>query len=455
MKLTAVVISLLIAIYFLGLVLPQKWMFDTRDLYELWKDQSVFNQLLDFIGFTEIYLSPVTILFLVIFFINLLVVTLNRVPVMIRRAYLKGDMPSFSASLLKSGKDVKVISNDKNIDRVAGELREYFKKKRWFFKGAKADNTYIAVKNRYSPIGFLFFHFSFILCLIGGIMITYTRFSGNLPLTEGQKFDGDMTQFRVLSSEPKILKRLPSLSLHLEKVQPSYDKGVPTELVASLNLKYGDDIKKEVIRINEPIKRGAMSIIAESIGVSPLFVIRGPSGRQIDAAYVSLNVLGGAEDSFQFETDSRFGFAVRFYPDFVRDRGAPSTKSIEMKNPAMLLTVTKDSKVVHQGIIKLGEYADLGVYSIGFQDVRYWVEFLIVREYGKIPLIGGFIIAAIGLIMRLVFYQKRLRLAIEHERDNTLIYIDGKSEFFQHAFKDELDALIKGLEESLSTVKLK
>ena len=57
--------------------------------------------------------------------------------------------------------------------------------------------------------------------------------------------------------------------------------------------------------------------------------------------------------------------------------------------------------------------------------------------------------------MRLVFFQKRLRLAIEHERDNTLIYIDGKSEFFQHAFKDELDALTRGLEESLSTVKLK
>ena len=69
-KLTATVIALIVLIYFLGLVLPQKWMFDTRDLYELWKEKSVLNQLLDFIGFTEIYLSPVTILLLVIFFIN-------------------------------------------------------------------------------------------------------------------------------------------------------------------------------------------------------------------------------------------------------------------------------------------------------------------------------------------------------------------------------------------------
>jgi hypothetical protein len=430
-------------------------MFDTRDLYELWKEKSVLNQLLDFIGFTEIYLSPVTILLLVIFFINLLVVTLNRVPVMLRRAYLAGDMPSFSASLLKSGKDVKVINSKKDVNELSGKLRGVFKKKRWFFREAKTEETYIAVKNRYSPIGFLFFHLSFFLCLIGGIMITYTRFSGNLPLTEGQKFEGDMAQFRVLSSEPKILKSLPALSLSLEKVQPFYDNGVPTELVASLSLTYGDETKKEVIRINEPVKRGAMSVIAEGIGVSPLFVIRGPSGKQLDAAYVSLNVLGGEADTFQFETDKRFTFIVRFYPDFITDKGAAATKSIEMKNPAMFIVAGKDSKIIYQGIIKLGEYADLGVYSVGFKDVRYWVEFLIIREYGKIPLIGGFIMAAIGLIMRLVFFQKRLRLAIEREKDNTLIYIDGKSEFFQHAFKDELDAFIRGLEESLSTVKLK
>jgi len=425
-------------------------MFDTRDLYELWKEQSVINRLLDFIGFTEIYLSPVTILLLVIFFINLFVVILNRMPVIFRRAYLAGEMPAFSAALIKSGKDVKVITAKKNVNDLADDLRSFFKKKKWFFREAKADNTYIAVKNRYSPIGFLFFHLSFFLCLIGGIMITYTRFSGNLPLTEGQKFEGDMAQFRSLSSEPKILKRLPALSLYLEKVQPVYDNGVPTELLASLSLTFNDQTKKEVIRINEPVKRGSMSIIAERIGVSPLFVIRGPSGRQIDAAYVSLNVLGGEEDSFQFETDKRFTFVVRFYPDFIRDKGAASTKSIEMKNPAMLLTAGKDSKIIYQGIIKLGEYADLGVYSIGFQDVRYWVEFLIIREYGRIPLIGGFIMAAIGLIMRLVFFQKRFRLAIEHERDNTLLYIDGKSEFFQHSFKEEVDIIARGLEDFMN-----
>ena len=445
-KLTAAVIALLILIYFLGLILPQKWMFDTRDLYELWKEKSIFNQFIDFIGFTEIYLSPVTIVLLALFFINLLTVTLYRIPVILKRAYLQGDMPNFSGPVLKGGKEVKILATDRAPSILAGELREFFKKKRWWFHEGKREHTYVAVKHRYSPIGFLFFHLSFFLCLIGGIVLTYTRFSGNLPLTEGQRFEGAMSQFRVISSDPNIMKQLPALSLHLEKVQPVYENEVPTELTAILTIQYEGELSKEIIRINEPVNRGAMSIIAESIGVSPLFIVRGPSGSQIDAAYVSLNVLGGEEDTFQFETDKRFTFAVRFYPDFVRDRGAAATKSIEMKNPAILLTAGKDGKVIYQGVIKLGEYADLGVYSIGFEDVRYWVEFLIIREYGKIPLIAGFILAAIGLIMRLVFFQKRLRIAIEEGKEGTVLYMDGKSEFFQYSFQEELNALADGVE---------
>jgi hypothetical protein len=424
-------------------------MFDTRDLYELWKSQSVINQVLDFIGFTEIYLSPLTIVLLGFFFINLLVVTLNRVPVMLKRAYLTGGLPSFGASELKRGKSVAVIALETERTGIEEQVKDFFKKKRWFFTEAREPDTYIAIRNRLSPIGFLLFHFSFILCLIGALMISYTRFSGKLPLTEGQSFQGDIQQFRVINRDPKILKRFPRLELNVEKVQPVYDREVPTELVVSLQVQYKDDVQKKVLRINEPLHSGAMSVIVESIGVSPLFVIRGPSGRQLDAAYVSLNVLGGQEDSFQFETDKRYGFAVRFYPDFIRDKGAPATKSIEMKNPAMLLTASKEGKVVYQGIIKLGEYADLGVFSIGFQDVRYWVEFQIVREYGKIPLIAGFIFAGIGLIMRLVFYQKRLRIAVEYDKDKPVLYLDGRSEYFKFSFEDELGKLVRDLDEFL------
>jgi cytochrome c biogenesis protein ResB len=427
-------------------------MFETQDLYSLWKEDSLLNSLLDTIGFTDIYMSPLTIALLVLFFVNLLVVTVNRFPVMLKRAYFMGEMPSFTAEQVKTAKAGHVIVQEGN-SKVGEQLKIFFKKKRWYFSGTTTKDTFLAIKNRTSPIGFLLFHLSFFLCLAGALMIAYTRFSGNLPLTEGQSFEGDIEQFRVINREPRIWKRLGALKLYVEKVQPFYEREVPTELVVSLQATYRDRTTRRVLLVNEPLHAGPMSILVQNIGISPLFIIRGPTGKQIDAAYVSLNVLGGAEDTFTFETDRRFNFIVKFFPDYVKENGHESTRSVEMKNPAMRLVVGKDNKVIYQGTIREGETAQIGNFTISFEDIRYWVEFLIVREYGKIPLIAGFIIASIGLIMRLVFYQKRLRLAVEHGKEGASIFIDGKSEYFMHSFKDELESLVSDLDEFLRLPK--
>ena len=117
-----------------------------------------------------------------------------------------------------------------------------------------------------------------------------------------------------------------------------------------------------------------------------------------------------------------------------------------MNNPAIHLVIGRESGVMYEGTIKKGERAAFGAFTVSFEDIRDWVEFLIVREYGKYPLVTGFVMAAIGLIMRLVFYQKRLRMAIEYENDKQLLYIDGKSEYFRYSFEDEMNTLVNELE---------
>lgn len=454
-RLSAITIASLIVIYSLGLILPQKWMFESREQYLQWKEINLLNRFLDFIGFTDIYLSPLTIVLLGIFFINLLVVTLSRIPVVLKRMYLFGEHPAFTADTLKKVQNVKSIPLDVHSTGMNEAVKTFFKKRKWHLINGKKGDTFAAIKNRFSPIGFLLFHLSFLLCLIGGLLITYTRFSGNMVLTEGQAFEGNIQQFHRINREPKILKKLPALALYLEKVQPFYENDVPTELAVTLQVKYQNDLQREVLKVNEPIKRGQLSIIAEDIGVSPLFVIRGPSGKELDGAYVSLNVLKGQEDYFQFEGDKRFKFYVRFFPDYVVENGIEKTQSIELKNPAIHLTIEKKGKKIYKGTIKQGEYAKLGPYTtISFDDIRYWVEFLVVREYGKIPLVVGFLFASIGLITRLVFYQKRLRLAIEYENNKILLYIDGRSEYFPHSFKEEMNRLVKELDDFLKKSKV-
>ena len=447
-RVVAAEIGTLILLYFLGLVLPQKWMFENRGDYEAWLIEGAANRLLDYVGFTEIYLSPITIVVLVLFFLSLMVVTADRLPVMFRRAYLTGKPPSFNAEQVRRGAGSMALRAPGEPAEVGRRAREFFKLNRWYVRDA-GEGSLLAVRNRFSPLGFLLFHGSFFLCLFGALMLMYTRFSGNLVITEGQAFQGDIAQFRSISAQPKALKAMEPLGLYVRKVMPTYDQGQPTSLNVELDVTYGNVKSLEVAGVNEPIRRGAYSVLVNDIGVSPLFVVKGPSGKEMDGAYVSLKVLMGGEDSFQFDSDKRYTFYVNFFPDYDVVDGKEVTRSLLLKNPAVRLKVVKAGEFVYEGTLLVGQSAPLEQFSLTFQDVKYWAEFIVVREYGRAPLFAGFAMAAIGLLMRLVFYQKRLRLAFAPDGQETLIYIGARSEQFQYSFREEADAIVKDLGEHL------
>lgn len=445
-KVSAVIIALLIVLYFLGLIIPQKWMFTTRQHYVQWQEENIVNRVLDRIGFTEIYVSPVTLFLLALFFLNLCLVISGRVPLVLKRIYVRGEPPSFTLSGVKRAENASIVVLNRETDNVPKSVIRFFKVRRWHvFEGQKS-NTFVAVKNRFSPVGFLLFHLSFILCLVGGLLIMYTRFSGYLVLAEGQRFDGNTQTYHKVVREPIVFRRFPPLELYLHTVKPTYENDVPTRLIVHLQVRDRNGMKTELLKVNEPIRRGAMSILVEDVGISPRFVVWGPSSQMIDSAFVNLNVLKGREDSFQFDSDKRFAFYIRFFPDYVVKDGKEMTKSIELKNPAMHLVILKKGKKIFEGTITPGEHASMEPFTISYEDIRYWARLMVVREYGRLPLIMGFLFASIGLVMRLVFYQKTVRFEAVPERENTLIYIDGKSEYFKLSFEDEMKHIIKKLD---------
>lgn len=448
LKLTALTIASLITIYFLGLVTPQKWMFDSRGQYDQWLAKGILYRALDAIGFTDIYMSPLTLALLGLFFVNLLVVMVHRTPKVLRRAYI-GQRPVINAEAIKSG--AEELTSPHGIEQslaIAGrELR-----KEGFRVMAEGADALAAIKNRLSPIGFLLFHYSFLLCLIGGALIFYTRFSGKLPLTEGQAFKGDIKQFRVVEREPRGMKKLPQLGLELDKVRPRYDKGVPSALDAEVLVYYDGVEKREAMDVNEPIRRGPYSILVDDLGVSPLVEMSGPDGQVVDSAYVALNVFGGEKDSFKLN-DERYNFTVLFYPDYAIEDGLEISRSPELNNPVFHFLIQREGAAVYDGTVRVGQEVSFDTFTVRVMDIRYWVEFIVVREYGVIPLIAGFIMVAMGLVMRLVFYQKRLNVLVESRGAGSIIYISGRSEFFPFSYKEEMGRLGSRLNKMLLEVE--
>lgn len=453
---TAAIIAVLLALYFIGLIVPQKALFKGGADYEAWRTQHpVLSRSVELLQLNEIYVSPVTIFFLGLFFANLVTVLIHRVPLIFRRAYLvRGDREGPDAELLKKRPRAWTISVAQGGADILPEVRRFFKKRFWTFIDTKAERTLIAVRNRYSPFGFLLFHVSFLLCLVGGLFVMYTRFSGELVLTQGQDFNADIRQFSRITKDAKIFKALPPVGLRVESVKPLYekdagaDKDVSTDLDIRLKVKYWDDIRDEMVKINQPVTRGPVSVLAIDIGVSPLFVVKTAGGATLDGGYVSLNILKGQEDSFQFE-GMPYTFGVRFYPDhFVKD-GQDASRSENLNNPVVRIRIKSGEKTVRDGLLRPGHPMTFDSLTLSFEDVRYWVKFRLIREYGNVPLFIGYLFGALGLIMRLVFYQKTLHIAVEQQGAGARIWIDGWSEYYQHSFGEDMTNMMEFLRAAL------
>ncbi len=453
-KTTILLILVNLVLFVLGLLIPQKRFYPSPQEYEQWKLQNpVISAAIESLQLNEIYISPVTIVFLGLFFINLLAVVAHRIPSIMRRSYLLDRRKSLAGiEHLKEEESARKIAVDcgcrQEAAEATGRAALFFRKRFWTIFRA-GDSGFMAVRNRLSPIGFLLFHLSFLLCLIGGLLLVYTRFSGNLTLTEGEEFYADMTKFSIVRNDPVLFKALPNFGITVVKVTPRYDGSVGTDLNVLMRLKYETEVLDVRAKVNEPVNKGPISILPGNIGISPLFVLKKQeSGEEVGGGYFSLKVLKGEEDSFEFP-GMPYKVYVNFFPDFAEEKGMGTTRSLEMKNPVFQLRVEQKGKTLYEGRLKPGEPAAFDGLEISCMEIRYWVDFLVVREYGKSLLFAGFLIGAVGLVMRLIFYQKTVRVYMEYHEAVCVFFVAGRSEYYPEMFQEELDSLCHELARQL------
>lgn len=440
---TVYILITLVILYGLGLVIPQIVFFDSRLEYDAWLDSTPYlYHFIDYIGFTDIYLSPVTLFFVSLFFINLLAVTIDRIPILLKRAYIGEEaFPRFSSDELRRSDGVRQITV-KGKEALQGPVDEYFKKKGWFTLFSQDGSRLVAVKNRLTVFGFLLFHLSFFFILAGALLFFYSRFSGYVVLTEGETFTGNLGQFKKIIRKPQLEPDFSSFIFTLEKVKMSYQGDKRADLDMTLNLSSGDRNEKAVIGINKPLKKGVFAVLSNNAGVSPLFILYDNEKEvELDGAWVSLNVLEGREDRFFFGQTPDLVYETWFFPDYVVEGGMETSKSHEIRNPAFHIIVRKDIVRLAEKTIRPGQSISFGKYRLTFADLRLWGELMIIRERGPLPLVAGFILAITGLIMRLIFYRREVKLVIEG--DSLLVL--GKSDLHPYSFEEEMDRMAEEL----------
>lgn len=394
-------------------------------------------------------LLPFKALYL-LFFINLIICEIKWTPVVIHKCrkpkvpLTTEDMGRFRHKIAVSGQQSAVGKIENHLRRrgykiqvsgVRGQVAKINSPRSPLnLRGESKERVILhAYRGRFSPIGNLFFHVSFLFLLLGVGTSYLFRFEGNARVTEGYPFTGSKGEYSFIKSSPLALT--PNISFSLEKLSPRFwkERLLFTDLKADLS--YAKGVGSAWM--GSPLKVDNARITINDIGITPMYVLKNSDGKVIDSAFVNLAAfVPGSEDHFQLPGFPHLVF-ISFYPDHEVKGGKVTTRSMELRNPAYFLRVFRGRLLVYSGLLRLDEEADFEGLKLSFPEMRYWGEFRIVKDPGFIFIWIAFIFLGTGLIWRLLFYRREVSVVKEGEA----LYLCGSSDYYHSLFDNRLTIL--------------
>jgi hypothetical protein len=298
------------------------------------------------------------------------------------------------------------------------------------------EKGFFGVKNRYSPLAFAFFHLSFFLILLGGAISIYTTFIGYVDLAQGETFLGELENYNK-APRPALPKigGLPRAAFTVTGITPQVVRNTPTGISVKL---LDDRGAVHEVGINRPYTTDHTFFVFKHLGMAPLFVLKDAAGRELEGAYFKLDVLQGRQDRFSM---AEYKFTAHFYPDYVMEKGIPTSRSQEFNNPTFIIVAEKDGKKVGEGVVPKNGALDFAGHRLEMRELPFWVRFYVIRERGTSILYTGLAIACLAVIWRLIFYRREIVGAVREEEGERRLIVAGRSEFYKSLAEDEFAKL--------------
>ncbi|SNB47902.1 hypothetical protein [Geobacter sp. DSM 9736] len=269
--------------------------------------------------------------------------------------------------------------------------------------------------------GMILFHLSFVAMFAGIVYNSLFFFDGILRLTEGetlrngdpQSYDtiryGRFFSFSKLKGETTLIKMYKGYRVGDEDKRVAYEVAVGE----------GASKKQQVIYVTKNLSFNGIKFFPEKEGYSPLVLLADGRGREIYGAYIPLQSLRQADDSYFYTTGTKdgpgaflypqeplgkplFDLQVTYLPSKLDDRGGEVTLSIWPIDGSQ-----SGGKPIGGGRIPINSSLEAAGHKFMFKELRYWVGMKVRYDPGK-PFVltslwiglAGMLITTVGRMMR-------------------------------------------------------
>jgi cytochrome c biogenesis protein len=394
------------------------------------------------LGFMDMYRSWWFVGFLVIFSINLIVCSLERLPKTLR--LIRTPLRPLGEATIKSLPVKKEIKLKTSLNVAKDEFLNALTSSRYrIFEASEKDSVQLYTqKGKYARLAVYVVHLSIILIFIGAIIGLKFGFEGYINLPEGG------TSSVIYKSPGETIPL--GFTIKCNWYETQYYEGIdtPKEFQSELVIiEDGREVLKKVIEVNDPLTYKGITFYQSSYGMIPnavgYFIITiTPRGGKPNTLWMKFG------DTFEIPGTGIKGTIVDFSPALTRDRytGALTTYSDNMVNPAVGIEFEEPSKKKYKGWI-LKRYPETGIlpggHVIKFED--YWgVEYTglqVSKDPGVWLIYLASAIMALGLYICFFISHKKLWVNIANDKNSVRIAVGGSTNRNRLAFEKEIERI--------------
>jgi cytochrome c biogenesis protein len=399
----------------------------------------------DKLGFMDMYHSWWFTALLVLFSVNLIICSLDRLPKIWKQ--VKEPLSPATEEKLRKFIITREIVLKGKPEKVRDTVKDATKGMRFHFLEAQEgkDCQLYSQKGSYSRLGVYLTHFSILVILIGVVIGIRFGFKGFLNLPEGE-----VSNVAFSASDEKEIPL--GFEIRCDNFDVEYygESDMPKEYKSWLTIiKNGKEVLKKSIVVNDPLTFEGITFYQASYGPLPNSVNRGVFIFHVisaDGKKEKLSLRLG--DLFQIPGSKISGKIIDFSPALKMDEhGHVTTYTNMMSNPAVLIDFSEAGKYKFSGWIlkrhpetwqlpegERVEFTDLwGVEYTGLQvrkDPGVWIVYL------------GCITMSIGLFIALFMSHRKIWINLVEEKNNTRVLIGATSNKNRAAFERKIDHTI-------------
>lgn len=431
-RLTIYVMLIIVIVYFLGMLVPQKHLYPEKDYLKWLAEQGSWGTILDQIGLTSFYSTWWFGALIAVLFVNTLFCSIHQF-------YVSRD--KFSQHLGEDnfkGHSYLVFDANRTPVEYIQAVKELLRTKG--YKLQELEDGFRARRFSFAHFGSFVFHLSIMTVILGGLVSHLFSVEGTVHITEGQAFSGEQAMYRTLEKGPFATTEDKAFVIGVDGLDinyPDFDSW-PIEYSASvveLDVQ-GQVLRKTKVATNYNLELPPYTLYLYRFGYSPALVID-KDGTNVFGAYAALETIREEDDekySGTINLDNE-EITIEFYPspEDYPNPFRPDAPSLVIKGLGTELVLEK------------GAQGQLGPYTIQFPEYRRWAGFLVSKDPGYPVFVAGSVLGSISMLVWFLIIPKEIYLVNTKNGEDFEILLVGKATKYKEQFTEEFMAIAEPL----------